>query len=132
MGAECDVICNKVARMNDLDLQSSTSNKYFLANEIKHIHVNCKKNKFAESPYVDLIKSIKQKTVENKIVFTRADKGNSVIGMYRVEYADKTLEFLNAYELLVYNPTENTKKKLKLLLLNVLFSILATIDLWLL
>ena len=42
-GAECDIICNIVARMNDLDLQRSIFNKNILANEIKQMHVNLKK-----------------------------------------------------------------------------------------
>ena len=47
------------------------------------------------NPHFDTLKSIKQKSVSENIVFSRADKGNSVVALNTSDYINKTLSFLD-------------------------------------
>ncbi|XP_074029443.1 uncharacterized protein [Leptinotarsa decemlineata] len=62
-----------------------------------------------------IAKSIKQKVKDNEVIFTRADKGRTVIALNKKDYIGKTLDFLNSgsYEILRNDPTTMYQKKVK-------------------
>ena len=60
-----------------------------------------------------LVKDIKLKCKD--IIFTKADKGNTVVAVDKAEYLNKTFDFLKlgSFKILKRNPTENFQKSLK-------------------
>lgn len=62
-----------------------------------------------------ILKSLKLKSNTNEIVFTRADKGNSVIAIPKPDYIEKTESFLtkDKYKIILKDPTENFQKRTK-------------------
>lgn len=73
------------------------------------------KNRIFNHDIINIIKSIKNKAISNDIIFTRADKGTTVIAIHKNEYINKTLEFLNTgnYDKLKYNPTNKYQLEIK-------------------
>ena len=67
------------------------------------------------NPHFDTLKSIKQKSVSENVVFSRADKGNSVVATNKFDYINKTLSFFDndIYTLLNKDPTFIFKQELK-------------------
>ena len=47
------------------------------------------------------MKSFRDKIIENDIVFTIADKGNTVIAMTEEDYKNKILQFLSPFQKLI-------------------------------
>lgn len=108
IGVDGEVILNNYKKFNDISSTDINTEKHVLANKIKNLQLNC-----ATTPYDALIKSIKQKTIENNLIFTKADKGNTVIAMHKNEYKEKTLVFLDKYEIASGNPTYIFQKDVK-------------------
>ena len=67
---------------------------------------------------ISAISFIKEKTIANEIVFTRADKGNTVIAIAQSGYIIKTTEFLNSYDILDSDPTADYHSEIEKVILN--------------
>ena len=50
--------------------------------------------------------------IDNKIVFTRVDKDNTVIAISKKEYVTKTKDFLHSFKILDSDPTPDYKKEI--------------------
>ena len=112
LGVNCELILNNYNKYFDnLNACSIKSEKYLLANKIQQLSNNCKRSK---KRYLqnNIIHSIKQKLIDNKIVFTRADKGNSVIAISEAEYKNKTEVFLCNYKVSNCDPTSSFQNEI--------------------
>lgn len=71
----------------------------------KQSHSNTKK----------LVKLFENRRTTNDIVYTRADKGNTVIATPKLEYVNETLGVLNSdnFTITKKNPRENLQKRTK-------------------
>ena len=97
MGVDCELLANN----NELPY----AEKYSIANKINNAFDN---SVIIKSNLQDslAISSIKNKTTDDKIVFTRAYKGNTVITIPHDDFVNKTNEFLNNYDRLELDPTK--------------------------
>ena len=64
---------------------------------------------------------MKNKCIKNKIIFTRADKGKTVIAMKKQESLDKTREFFGSFEVSTTNPTNIHQNEIKQVIKNCSF-----------
>lgn len=53
---------------------------------------------------INVIKSIKQKILDNNLILTKADKGNSVVILHKHHYDEKVLKFITENQFTVINP----------------------------
>lgn len=69
---------------------------------------------------IDILKSIRQKSDTENLVFTKADKGNTVVAISQIGYIQETLEFLNSgtNEILKKDPTHIFQKAIKCVIQN--------------
>lgn len=83
--------------------------KYSAANIIKHQITSNKHN-----TDLNTAKKIKGKSETNDLIFTRADKGKSVICIQKEDYIEKTLKFLDSdnHNILNKDPTIKYKSKI--------------------
>lgn len=67
-----------------------------------------------------IIKSLKEKLVNNKAIITKADKGNSIVITYQEVYHDKVLHFINDnnFTTISSNPTKAFQKEVRRQLTN--------------
>lgn len=105
---------------NILGIESEINLKYFPNNSnlkhkasdiIKKEFVNFNKSSF-ELP---VAKSIQQKSKLNNLIFTKADKGNTVIALTKDDYVLKTKNFIESsnFEILKKDPTNKFQKEIK-------------------
>lgn len=96
------------------EVPNNTGHKYFATNILK--------NEFLKKSYpkqeTKILKDIKIKTKD--VVFTKADKGNTVIAITKNDYIQKTVDFLdpNKYSILRNDPTKCFQKIIKTLIHN--------------
>lgn len=94
------------------NLPNNASSKYQCTEIIKTNFLGCK---FNSDPEHNLVKSIKEKSDKNDIVFTKADKGNTVIAIEKTQYIQKTLAFIQNGNFGTINsdPTNKFQKRIK-------------------
>lgn len=92
-------------------------NQHFIKHDTKNLIKNGYFSQF-ERPSFDhqLLTSIRQKSIKNDIIFTKADKGHTVISLKKDDYIKKTLDFLSAgnYIMIKNDPTNKFLEKLKI------------------
>lgn len=114
LGVDCDLTFHNYCKSEQIPVSDMHIEKHMLANKIKQLHIESKnKNNLNSVKLLDTstIKSIRHKTIdsktsENKVIFTRADKGNTVIAIDKENYIEKTLDFLKDYECSRSDPTK--------------------------
>jgi hypothetical protein len=87
----------------DIALDNNNREKYVLSTFLnKQSFINHRKNTDNS-----VIKTIKEKIIENKLVITKADKGNCTILLHEKDYVDKVNDILNTgdFEILNKDPT---------------------------
>lgn len=89
--------------------KSTQNTKYNVSDMIKNTKFSCNNN----SSEFKTALSIKNKCLENKVVLTRADKGNSIVALEREDYIAKSNEFLKTYEKLKKDPTLSFQTEIK-------------------
>lgn len=105
LGVECELALNNVPNSNidkHIIAQTISSNKY----DISH-------GQFSKE--YAIVESIKNKTIENNIIFTRADKGNTVVALNQDDYFTKTFTFLDPakFQKIHFDPTAVFQKLIK-------------------
>lgn len=82
---------------------------------IKHQIVNILRKTRIQNPnnihmnHYKLIKSIQTKTITKNLIFTKADKGNTIIVMNKPDYIQKTLEFITKGNFTILKQGPNVK-----------------------
>ena len=109
LGVDCELVLNNLQKSSDFSVSSIKSDKYFSAKIIKKEGEKYNHKKSGNIQDIIAISSIKQKITDKEIVFTRADKGNTVIAISKEEYVSKTTDFLHSYEIVDSDPTEDYK-----------------------
>lgn len=115
LAVECELISNYSENNNASQVNME---KHILADKITKFNTNSNTTSLSEE--YALVNSIKNKSVENNIVFTRADKGKTVIALNKENYISKTTEFLNPnqYQIIKSDPTEIFQKQIKNIILD--------------
>lgn len=110
LGVETELALNSIS-------PNLTNLKYEASNIIKKEFLI---KKATPKIHSNIIRQIKQKSVDENVIFTKADKGNTVVAMASNEYVQKTLEFLNParYIILSKDPTEIFQKTVKTIINN--------------
>ena len=99
-------------KTSDISVSTVKSDKHLFANLFKKQGEKYNHKKSGNIQDTIAISSNKQKKIDNKIVFTRADKGNTVIAISKKEYVTKTKDFLHSFKILDSDPTPDYKKEI--------------------
>lgn len=101
LAVECETACNNLIKTKD---------KYPIAQIITSEKFNDFPGNFSND--LSLIKIIKKKSAEHDIIFTRADKGKTVIAIKQEDYTSKTIDFLNSeiFQEIKRDPTDVFQK----------------------
>jgi hypothetical protein len=93
---------------------NNADNKYIAAKIIKNKGKQSNVKSHYNSDKANL-KNIKIKTENNNLIFTKADKGNTVIVLNNEDYINQTVSFLNPdkYKVLSKDPTVSYQKDIK-------------------
>lgn len=113
LGVDCDALLSNFGKYNKVPPSVTTSHKYLLADKIDKLMVNYESNKLANPSDNSLVKSIKKIIKDNNLIFTRADKGNTIIALHREQYTEKTEDFLRGFEKEDENPTTKYQTEVK-------------------
>lgn len=109
---ECESI---IGRMENEDDKKRI--RFEVSKIVEEIDMN-KNNKPRERDITRRIRNLKEKIKDNKLIVTKADKGNTTVIMEKTEYINKAEEFIKQgpYEEIKYNYTNRYQAKIKKLI----------------
>ena len=105
LGVETEMALSDLPNNNSVKYQATEIIK---TESLKSKSSNCKLE-------LNLVKSIKEKTDKNNIIFTKADKGNTVIAIEKPHYIQKTIDFIQkgTFGTINFDPTNKFQKQVK-------------------